>query len=933
MNKRHFGHCCVSLACALFMTGTLISPVSAQDQFNHPSANSAVYDEMTEQDDSEHENSQIFTKNNEGSDYTLSPSPPGFADSPSFQAFSEDPSQSDLAFSFSGSFEDSISNQDLNPRRTGSSSFYSDYSSNMYGLSDSPDSPDLFDSSSTSDSSSAFDSQSSEQENPDSEDLQSSDRCSDQDDSSMDSSADSSTDGSDDSSTIRDDLDLDTLVTLTDGENGSQTIENDDGSTTYLWQDDDLLLNVNADEGTFDQDTSFDCEKIDADSQTFADVMEYSDQRDGYPMAAWKMSFTDEDGNRIEPSSSVHFQMAVKPSAFDTDADLDPTVFGLLHLQKDEDDIVPEKLVDSTVDFGDWAVQDDRFITQFDLDSPDVLVARSMESGYDETEDSDDSSVQPLYCYGMLPGYQMMQVSGNGEGHWVVAAWRGMAYTTIKPTYKPGASESIPVQNIPEGVIQYPDPDNQNFFPDITFNDRAGTSHTYKYARPDTPEVSELGYYTIRWIRVMTTNKGAYPPVPDENGKMHWKAWGFCYHLDGVIILNSLQTCTVSFNVLQPGAENFSLVSAQTVRKGTWEQDITKPKAYIPGDEDPESTQFPQYSDYYMTDWYNNKEMTELAEFDDQIVCNTSFYATFKKATHLIVTNEVYGDPEEKTYPFTYQLTIPGKTQLPDGVEAVLTKADGSTEVVRIPWNSDKNTYEFQLEGGESLDLPTLLDDGQEYEITQDGSDGMMTWIGTGGSFKQTEENAKKYENQTDPDPYEKTKFSDGTDYVTFFNEILCPLSITEKVSGNDASKNASFTMQMSLDGNMDQTLPGDSIPDEMTYDPQSKTYQFTMKNGQTVDDIKVPYGTTVSITETDTKGYTVSSTVNGKSNGNTMPVHFVVQGDTKVVIDNDKNISPPTDLKNGSSSWLWLIAAAAVLIATAGFFAWGRRNRLNQSR
>ncbi len=287
MNKRHFGHCCVSLACALFMTGTLISPVSAQDQFNHPSANSAVYDEMTEQDDSEHENSQIFTKNNEGSDYTLSPSPPGFADSSSFQAFSEDPSQSDLAFSFSGSFEDSISNQDLNPRRTGSSSFYSDYSSNMYGLSDSPDSPDLFDSSSTSDSSSAFDSQSSEQENPDSEDLQSSDRFSDQDDSSMNSSADSSTDGSDDSSTIRDDLDLDTLVTLTDGENGSQTTENDDGSTTYLWQDDDLLLNVNADEGTFDQDTSFDCEKIDADSQTFADVMEYSDQRDGYPMAAW----------------------------------------------------------------------------------------------------------------------------------------------------------------------------------------------------------------------------------------------------------------------------------------------------------------------------------------------------------------------------------------------------------------------------------------------------------------------------------------------------------------------------------------------------------------------------------------------------------------------------------------------------------------------
>ena len=629
-----------------------------------------------------------------------------------------------------------------------------------------------------------------------------------------------------------------------------------------------------------------------------------------YTAALYTVSFVNGRGEPVAPSSPVSVSMRLDPSVL---ADSDRTSVTILNLQPSRT-VLAEGLT--------WPQENGTIHADFMLTGTATLAVRSPkkssqssepepESAGENSEASGGYKWQTLYCYAMLPGYKISEVSGEGQGSWHAADWRGMGYTKVlmpeADTQKDGTT--FPIDALPaDASIDYPDPSNPNFYPDITFTDKSGQSHTYTFARPGSGHENDLGYYSVRWVRLRVVDDGAFPDVPDATGHRHTLDWGWCYHLDGVIILNVDTTCTVTFNVLQPGTSEYQMVSAQTVKRGLNETDLERPADYVPGEPDPDKP------DWVMTDWYTDKDCTKKADFTGKVDGNLNLYARFRKTEPLNVRNIVYGTPAEKDAEYNYDLVIPEDASYPeDTLPAVKVLPNGTEEALTL--YVEDGECSFTLSGGEKLEISTLLEDGETYSLTQTTCHGLSTWAKAAGDFEQTEQNP--------PETTQiRTAYGDDSCCITFFNECFRTLTVTKKVTGNGARKGESFPFALDLGGKQAR-----SAPDSLTWDDSAGLYRFSLQDGQSIEDIIIPCGMAATLSETDSKGYAAAVSVDDGAAADTASVTLSMETNHQVAFRNNRTIKVNTDLHSDTTGkGLWLLGGSVAL--ATGFLLASRRRR-----
>ena len=133
--------------------------------------------------------------------------------------------------------------------------------------------------------------------------------------------------------------------------------------------------------------------------------------------------------------------------------------------------------------------------------------------------------------------------------------------------------------------------------------------------------------------------------------------------------------------------------------------------------------------------------------------------------------------------------------------------------------------------------------------------------------------------------------------------------------------------MTLKADKNLTQNESTITTGTELNY---NVTYKFTLKNNDNIT-FTVPAGTTYTVKETDTKGYTASATVveNGtattdKGTVDTVTAALAGEKENKVEFTNTKNASPLTGLFTENAPFIAMIAVAGV--AFVAYVAYKKR-------
>ena len=331
-----------------------------------------------------------------------------------------------------------------------------------------------------------------------------------------------------------------------------------------------------------------------------------------------------------------------------------------------------------------------------------------------------------LYCYVLVPGESGIETYTSGFPH----MWYYMGL----------------------GKIQAPDP---NLFPKetatslekviangYTVTDPEVTQtinymgKDYKYADENTPEAQKEGYYTITWQRVIVSEGANHwnhnGKMQTENGKPKKDTQGnviygqagadltsdICYHLDGIININTADKINVNWLVKYPNSSEFTLEQSVNTTGSTIYSALQKEPVPQP------------IQNYTFDGWYRDEKCTDKLNDSEKAdtVANLAgkpngvqnhllqLYARYIPSTvELSITNEVYGNLGDRTHPFEYELVFLDSNDTPISSESILNLPEG------IVFSG--GTYRFTLTHGQSTP-PLKVPSNLKYKVTQtDGKD------------------------------------------------------------------------------------------------------------------------------------------------------------------------------------------------------------------
>ncbi len=151
-----------------------------------------------------------------------------------------------------------------------------------------------------------------------------------------------------------------------------------------------------------------------------------------------------------------------------------------------------------------------------------------------------------------------------------------------------------------------------------TFPDIEADGKSYQYASSDSPNSKVKGYYTIEWTQLIVSNganagNNGYNPVV-ESGKT--------YHLDGQVFINKENSWNVAFEVWNPQADGYQLLTdfSVIVPDGTSEGTLRQPNM---------ENKVVDGVTYAFDGWYEDADRTVKANFDGQVHQRTIYYGKY----------------------------------------------------------------------------------------------------------------------------------------------------------------------------------------------------------------------------------------------------------------------------------------------------------------
>ena len=233
--------------------------------------------------------------------------------------------------------------------------------------------------------------------------------------------------------------------------------------------------------------------------------------------------------------------------------------------------------------------------------------------------------------------------------------------------------------------------------PNLTIN---GTTYTYDGTG------QKENSYSIVWKAVVVEN-GA------NVGKNEYNRPGIAagtktYHVDGTIVLNETEYCTVMFKCKYPDSNTFEEVkdsqySTYRMRKDSPESTLTQPN-------------MEPISGYRFDGWCRDEECTQKAEFDGTVTENVTYYGKYVEQTYSI-RYELNGGSNSNMNPATYtygvgvpsfaNATKPGYTfggwysdaAFEKKVEKIDTTESGN-KTLHAQWKANTYTVTFKTENG-----------------------------------------------------------------------------------------------------------------------------------------------------------------------------------------------------------------------------------------
>ena len=208
-----------------------------------------------------------------------------------------------------------------------------------------------------------------------------------------------------------------------------------------------------------------------------------------------------------------------------------------------------------------------------------------------QVEETLEEGQYPVYIYTLLPG---ITSAGDGAAN---SYWNGMGVGTVSGNI-PHPNDAKDSNYLSQATISFPED-----FPNIVAD---GVS--YRYTPSDSPNSKVKGYYTIEWTQLIVSNganagNNGYNPVV-ESGKT--------YHLDGQVFINKENSWNVAFEVWNPQADGYQLLTdfSVIVPDGTSEGTIKKPNM---------ENKVVDGVTYAFDGWYEDAERTVKANFDGQV--------------------------------------------------------------------------------------------------------------------------------------------------------------------------------------------------------------------------------------------------------------------------------------------------------------------------
>ena len=320
-------------------------------------------------------------------------------------------------------------------------------------------------------------------------------------------------------------------------------------------------------------------------------------------------------------------------------------------------------------------------------DNNDASTAIS-EMSTDTSTKSNAAAGQTAYFYALLPGVGVPTGEYNPD-EW----WYGMgigSITNVMSAYHYSKGQQLNYL-LETNDINYPS------HPNLTIN---GTTYTYDGTG------QKENSYSIVWKAVVVEN-GA------NVGKNEYNRPGIAagtktYHVDGTIVLNETEYCTVMFKCKYPDSNTFEEVkdsqySTYRMRKDSPESTLTQPN-------------MKPISGYRFDGWYRDEECTQKAEFDGTITENVTYYGKYVEQTYSI-RYELNGGSNSNMNPATYtygvgvpsfaNATKPGYTfggwysdaAFEKKVEKIDTTESGN-KTLYAQWKANTYTVTFKTENG-----------------------------------------------------------------------------------------------------------------------------------------------------------------------------------------------------------------------------------------
>ncbi len=218
-----------------------------------------------------------------------------------------------------------------------------------------------------------------------------------------------------------------------------------------------------------------------------------------------------------------------------------------------------------------------------------------------QVEETLEEGQYPVYIYTLLPG---ITSAGDGVAN---SYWNGMGVGTVSGNI-PHPNDAKDSNYLSQATISFPED-----FPNIVAD---GVS--YRYTPSDSPNKLTKGYYTIEWTQLIVSNganagNNGYNPVV-ESGKT--------YHLDGQVFINKENSWNVAFEVWNPQADGYQLLTdfSVIVPDGTSEGTLRQPNM---------ENKVVDGVTYAFDGWYEDADRTVKANFDGQVHQRTIYYGKY----------------------------------------------------------------------------------------------------------------------------------------------------------------------------------------------------------------------------------------------------------------------------------------------------------------